>query len=122
MDAQKVGFTPRPIRYGSPSLHVSSSAAWNLHTRAELETCNLGEPYPRSMPKPYHFWPQITPSGIVRDGSYGLLRRPIRFNTLLIRNTRIIRKCIYAILGGTRGLAPTTLQQPRIVPPASRTL
>jgi len=39
-----------------------------------------------------------------RDGSYGLLRRPIRYNTLLIRNTRIIRKRIYAILGGTLGL------------------
>jgi len=41
---------------------------------------------------------------ICRDGSYGLLRRPIRYNTLLIRNTRIIRKRIYAILGGTLGL------------------
>ena len=40
----------------------------------------------------------------IRDGSYGLLRRPIRYNTLLIRNTRIIRKRIYAILGGTLGL------------------
>ena len=39
-----------------------------------------------------------------RDGSYGLLRRPIRYNTLIIRNTRIIRKRIYAILGGTLGL------------------
>jgi len=39
-----------------------------------------------------------------RDGSYGLLRRPIRYNTLLIRNTRIVRKRIYAILGGTLGL------------------
>jgi len=27
MAPQKVGFTPRPIRYGSPNLHVSSSAA-----------------------------------------------------------------------------------------------
>jgi hypothetical protein len=34
-----------------------------------------------------------------RDGSYGLLRRPIRYNTLLMRNTRIIRKQIYAIWG-----------------------
>jgi hypothetical protein len=39
-----------------------------------------------------------------RDGSYGLLRRSIRCNTLLIRNTRIIQKRIYAILGGTLGL------------------
>jgi hypothetical protein len=54
-----------------------------------------------------------------RDGSYVLLRRPIRYNTLLIRNRRIIQKHIYAILGGTRGLAPTTLQPPRIVSPAS---
>jgi hypothetical protein len=29
-----------------------------------------------------------------RDGSYGLLRRPIRYNTLLIRNTCMIRKRI----------------------------
>jgi hypothetical protein len=38
---------------------------WNqaqLHIRVELETCKLWEPYPRSMPKPYHFWPQIPPS------------------------------------------------------------
>jgi len=40
----------------------------------------------------------------IRDGSYGLLRRPIRYNTLLIRNTRKIRKRIFAILGGTLGL------------------
>ena len=39
MDTQKVGFTPRPIRYGSPNLHVSGSAALELHIRAELETC-----------------------------------------------------------------------------------
>ena len=39
-----------------------------------------------------------------RDGSHGLLRRPIRYNTLLIRNTRVIQKRIYAILGGTLGL------------------
>jgi len=38
-----------------------------------------------------------------RDGSYGLLRRPIQINTLLIRHTRIIRKRI-AILGGTLAL------------------
>jgi hypothetical protein len=37
--AQKVGFTPRPIRYGSHNLQVSSSAAF--HIRAELETCKL---------------------------------------------------------------------------------
>jgi hypothetical protein len=59
---------------------------------------------------------------ISRDGSYGLLKRPIRYNTLLIRNTRIIRKRIFAIFGGYPGLAPTTLQPPRIVPPVSRTL
>jgi hypothetical protein len=40
----------------------------------------------------------------IRDGSYGLLRRPIRYNTPLIRNRRIIQKRIDAILGGTLGL------------------
>jgi len=66
MAAQKVRFTPRPIRYGSHNLQVSSLTALEseLHIRAELETCKLWEPYPRSMQKPYHFWPQITPSGI----------------------------------------------------------
>jgi hypothetical protein len=34
MAAQKVGFTPRLIRYGPPNLHVSSSAA--LEYIAEL--------------------------------------------------------------------------------------
>jgi hypothetical protein len=34
-----------------------------------------------------------------RDGSYGLLRRPIRYNMLLIRNTRIIRKRIMLFWG-----------------------
>jgi len=42
-----------------------------------------------------------------RDGSYGLLRHPIRYNTLFIRNTRIIRRLIYAILG-----VPVGLHQP----------
>jgi hypothetical protein len=31
--------------------------------RAKLETCQLGDPYPGSMQKPYHFWPQCPPSG-----------------------------------------------------------
>jgi hypothetical protein len=39
-----------------------------------------------------------------RNGSYGLLRRPIRYNTLLIPNMRMIRKRIYAILEDTLGL------------------
>jgi hypothetical protein len=30
MAAQKVGFTPRPIRYGPPNLNVSSSAALDI--------------------------------------------------------------------------------------------
>ena len=49
---------------------------------------------------------QGTPQNSIntRDGSYGLLRRPIRINTLLIRHTRIIRKRIFAILRGTLGL------------------
>ena len=41
---------------------------------------------------------------LLRDGSYGLLRRPIRTNMPLIRHTHIIRKRIFAILGGTLGL------------------
>jgi len=65
MAAQKVWFTPRPIRYGSHNLHVQAQLHWNLHIRAELETCKFWEPYPRSMPIPDHFWPQITPSGVI---------------------------------------------------------
>jgi len=63
MAAQKVGFTPRPIWYGSPYWHVSSSAALKsaLHIRAELETCQLGDPYPRSMQKLYPFWASVSP-------------------------------------------------------------
>jgi hypothetical protein len=34
---------------------------WNLHIRIEIETCKLGEPYPRSMPKPYPFWASGNP-------------------------------------------------------------
>ena len=59
MAAQEVRFTPRPVRYGPPSLHVSSSAA--LHIRAELDTCKLGEPCPRSMQKPFPFWASVSP-------------------------------------------------------------
>ena len=59
---------------------------------------------------------------IYRDGSYGLLRRLIRINTPLIRHTRIIRKRIFAILGGTLGLHQPPPNHHRIVPPASRTL
>ena len=53
-----------------------------------------------------------------RDGSYRLLRRPIQYNTLLIRNTRIIRERVYAILGGTLGLHQTTPQPPPNCPPS----
>ena len=53
-----------------------------------------------------------------RDESYGLLRRPIRINTPLIRHTRIIRKRIFAILGGTLGLHQTTPQPPPNCPPS----
>ena len=51
-----------------------------------------------------------------RDGSYGLLRRPIRYNTLLIRHTRIIRKRIFAILGvpwACTSHPPTTTRCPQ---------
>jgi hypothetical protein len=57
-----------------------------------------------------------------RDGSYRLLRRPIQINTPLIRHTRIIRKRIFAILGGTLGLHQPPPNHHRIVPPASGTL
>ena len=39
---------------------------WNRHIRAELETCKLWEPYPRSMPKPDRFWPQCPPSAKIQ--------------------------------------------------------
>jgi hypothetical protein len=53
---------PQPIRYGSPNWQVSSSAALESAYQSWACTCQLREPYPRSMQKPYHFWPQITPS------------------------------------------------------------
>ena len=53
------------------------------------------------MARTLHIWCVYV---IIRDGSYGLLRRFIWYNALLIRNTRIIQKRIYAILGGTLGL------------------
>jgi len=60
-----------------------------------------------------------------RDGSYGLLRRPISINTPLIRHTqhtRIKRKRIFAILGSTLGLHQPPPNHHQIAPPASRTL
>ena len=39
------------------SLFILGRLRWNLHSRAELETCQLRGPYPGSMQKPYHFWP-----------------------------------------------------------------
>jgi len=74
-----------------PGIYIYCTHPWNL--------CIL---HPYSLEFVY-----IAPiPGIIyiRDGSYGLLRRPIRINTLLIRHTRIIRKRIFAILGGTLGL------------------
>jgi len=59
--AQKVGFTPRPIRFWPPNLHVSSSAALELHIRAELEPCQLGGPYPGSMQEVYPVWASVSP-------------------------------------------------------------
>jgi hypothetical protein len=39
-----------------PQLH------WDqLYVRAELETCQLGGPYPRSMQRPYPFWASDNP-------------------------------------------------------------
>ena len=61
MAAQKVWFTPRPIRYGSLICRFQAQLHWNLHIRAELETCKLGEPYPRSMQIPYPFWASDNP-------------------------------------------------------------
>ena len=40
MAAQKVRFTPRPIRYGPPSLHVSSSAALEYISELSLIRVN----------------------------------------------------------------------------------
>ena len=62
MAAQKVGFTPQPIRYGPRNWHVLSlTALKSLHIRAELETCKLGGPYPRSMQNVYPFWASVSP-------------------------------------------------------------
>jgi len=56
MAAQKVGFTPRPISYGPPKWHVSSSAISESQVRAELEMCQLRGPYFGSMQKPNPVW------------------------------------------------------------------
>ena len=55
------------------------------------------------------YWTLVPQEVLLKNGNLQgwvirTLRRPIRYNTLLIRNTRIIRKRIYAILGGTLGL------------------
>jgi len=42
MAAQKVWFTPRPIRYGSHSLHVSSSAALKYISELSFKRANYG--------------------------------------------------------------------------------
>jgi hypothetical protein len=65
MAAQKVGFTSRLLRQVALSFPFQAQLHWNLHSRAELETCKFGGPYPRSMQKPYHFWPQCPPSGVL---------------------------------------------------------
>ena len=51
--------------------------------------CPLHKTFIRGGAGGFLFWTTRLLFG--RDGSYGLLRRPIRYNTLLIRNTRIIR-------------------------------
>jgi len=56
-----------------------------------------------------------------RDGSYGLLRRPIRINMPLIRHA-YNTQTYFCYFGGYPGLAPTPPNHHRIVPPASRTL
>jgi len=63
MAAQKVGFTPRLIRYGPPNLQVSNLTALKsaLQIRAELNTCKLVGPYPRSMQKVYPLWASDNP-------------------------------------------------------------
>ena len=37
----------------------------NLHIRVELDTCQLGGPYPGSMQKLDHFWHQISPCALL---------------------------------------------------------
>jgi len=52
-----------------------------------------------------------------RDGSYGLLRRPIRINTPLIRHA-YNTQTYFCYFGGYPGLAPTTPQPPPNCPPS----
>jgi hypothetical protein len=40
---------------------IQAQLYWNLHIRAELKTCKLGEPYPRSMQTVYPFWASVSP-------------------------------------------------------------
>ena len=51
MAAQKVGFTSRLLGQVALAGKFQVQLHWNLHIRAELETCQLGDPYPRSTHK-----------------------------------------------------------------------
>jgi len=51
---------PQPIRYGPPNWQVKLNC-FEMHIRAELKTCQLRDPFPRSMQKVYPFWASVYP-------------------------------------------------------------
>jgi hypothetical protein len=62
MAAQKVGFMPRPIRYGSHDWQVSSSAALECISELSLKPANYGTHTLGACGKHTHFGPQCPPS------------------------------------------------------------
>ena len=75
--------------------------------------CPLHKTFIRGGAGGFLFWTTRLLFG--RDGSYGLLRRPIRYNTLLIRNTRIIRNVSMLFWGvpwACTNHPPTTTNDP----------
>ena len=63
MAAQKVRFKPRLLRQVALTCSFQDQLHWNLHSRAELETCKLGPPALGACKKYTYFGPKITPSG-----------------------------------------------------------
>jgi hypothetical protein len=61
MAAQKVGFMPRPIRYGPPNLHVSSSAALETAYQSSAWNVPVMGPIPWEHAKSISFWASVSP-------------------------------------------------------------
>jgi len=116
MAAQKVGFTPRLLRQVAVTGRFQAQLHWNLHSRAEFETCQLRPPVLGAC-KHTHSGPQITPPESIDYPALSSFSRNVYH--ILLRST-ILHSCLLtsAACNARRTLSKMDIGAPPPSPPS----